>query len=83
MCIFCKIVKGEIPSQVILENENFLAFNDINPTRKIHVLIISVYMYLFIFYILSLFFRVKLFLLVSLIFNYKYFILLWGIYFYG
>ena len=40
MCIFCKIVKGEIPSQVILENENFLAFNDINPTRKIHVLII-------------------------------------------
>ena len=40
MCIFCKIVKGEIPNQTILENENFLAFNDINPTRKIHVLII-------------------------------------------
>ena len=39
MCIFCKIVKGEIPNQTILEDENFLAFNDINPTRKIHVLI--------------------------------------------
>ena len=36
MCIFCKIVKGEIPNQTILEDENFLAFNDINPTRKIH-----------------------------------------------
>ena len=40
MCIFCKIVKGEIPNQTILEDEIFLAFNDINPTRKIHVLII-------------------------------------------
>ena len=40
MCIFCKIVKGEIPNQTILEDEKFLAFNDINPTRKIHVLII-------------------------------------------
>ncbi len=40
MCIFCKIVSGEIPNQTILENEDFLAFNDINPTRKIHVLII-------------------------------------------
>ncbi len=40
MCIFCKIVKGEIPNQTILEDDNFLAFNDINPTKKIHVLII-------------------------------------------
>ncbi|MGB5792531.1 histidine triad nucleotide-binding protein [Poseidonibacter sp.] len=40
MCIFCKIVKGEIPNQTVLEDENFLAFNDINPARKIHVLII-------------------------------------------
>ena len=40
MCIFCKIVKGEIPNQTVLENEDFLAFNDINPARKIHVLII-------------------------------------------
>lgn len=40
MCIFCKIVKGEIPNQTVLEDEIFLAFNDINPARKIHVLII-------------------------------------------
>lgn len=40
MCIFCKIVKGEIPNQTILEDEDFLAFNDINPSRKIHILII-------------------------------------------
>lgn len=40
MCIFCKIVNGEIPNQTILENEDFLAFKDINPVRKIHILII-------------------------------------------
>lgn len=40
MCIFCKIVKAEIPNQTILEDENFLAFYDINPARKIHALII-------------------------------------------
>ncbi len=40
MCIFCKIVNGEIPNQTVLEDENFLAFNDINPAKKIHVLII-------------------------------------------
>ncbi|MDX3959285.1 histidine triad nucleotide-binding protein [Aliarcobacter skirrowii] len=40
MCIFCKIVNKEIPSSVVLEDDNFLAFHDINPTRKIHVLVI-------------------------------------------
>lgn len=40
MCIFCKIVKAEIPNKTILEDENFLAFHDINPARKIHALII-------------------------------------------
>ncbi len=40
MCIFCKIVEGEIPSNKVLENENFLAFHDINPSAPIHVLII-------------------------------------------
>jgi histidine triad (HIT) family protein len=39
-CIFCKIVKGEIPSNKVLENEKFLAFHDINPIAPIHVLII-------------------------------------------
>jgi histidine triad (HIT) family protein len=40
MCIFCKIIEGEIPNKTVLENENFLAFEDINPQAKIHVLII-------------------------------------------
>ena len=39
-CIFCKIVKGEIPSNKVLENEKFLAFHDINPVAPIHVLVI-------------------------------------------
>ncbi|MEA3554089.1 MAG: histidine triad nucleotide-binding protein [Campylobacterota bacterium] len=40
MCIFCKIIDGDIPNKTVLENENFLAFEDINPSAKIHVLII-------------------------------------------
>ncbi len=40
MCIFCKIVNGEIPNKTILEDDSFLAFEDINPSAKIHALII-------------------------------------------
>jgi histidine triad (HIT) family protein len=40
MCIFCKIIAGEIPSNKVLENEEFLAFNDINPIAPIHILVI-------------------------------------------
>ncbi len=40
MCIFCKIVKGEIPSNKIYENDEFLAFHDINPKAPIHILVI-------------------------------------------
>ncbi len=40
MCIFCKIAKGEIPSNKVLENEDFLAFHDINPKAPIHILVI-------------------------------------------
>ncbi len=39
-CIFCKIVKGEIPSYKIYEDENFYSFLDINPASKGHVLVI-------------------------------------------
>ncbi len=39
-CIFCKIVEKEIPTEILLENEFFIAFNDINPKAQIHVLII-------------------------------------------
>jgi histidine triad (HIT) family protein len=40
MCIFCKIVNKEIPSNIILENEEFLAFHDINPKAPVHILVI-------------------------------------------
>ena len=39
-CVFCKIVKGEIPSNKVYEDEEILAFYDINPIAKIHVLVI-------------------------------------------
>lgn len=39
-CVFCKIIKGEIPSDKVYEDEDILAFNDINPATPIHVLII-------------------------------------------
>ena len=40
MTIFSKIVSGEIPCNKVLENDNFLAFHDINPKAPIHILII-------------------------------------------
>lgn len=40
MCIFCNLIAGKIPSTKILENDNFLAFEDITPQAKIHALII-------------------------------------------
>lgn len=39
-CLFCKIIKGEIPSTKIYEDEYVYAFNDINPAAPIHVLVI-------------------------------------------
>lgn len=39
-CIFCKIVKGEIPSKFLLETDDVVAFNDISPQAPTHVLII-------------------------------------------
>lgn len=39
-CIFCKIIKGEIPSEKVYEDDEVLAFKDIQPAAPIHVLII-------------------------------------------
>ena len=39
-CIFCKIIKGEIPSNKVYEDEDVLAFHDINPAAPIHILVI-------------------------------------------
>jgi len=40
MCLFCKIVNKEINATIELENENFLAFHDINPKAPVHILAI-------------------------------------------
>lgn len=39
-CIFCRIVAGEVPSDIVYQDENFLAFRDISPQAPVHVLII-------------------------------------------
>jgi len=39
-CIFCKIIKGVVASAKVFENEKLLAFADINPKAKVHVLIV-------------------------------------------
>jgi histidine triad (HIT) family protein len=39
-CIFCKIINGEIPSDKIYEDDKILAFKDINPAARVHVLVI-------------------------------------------
>lgn len=39
-CIFCEIVKGNVPCDKVYEDEHVLAFNDINPQAPVHVLII-------------------------------------------
>jgi len=41
MCIFCKIVNREIPSNKVLENDEFMAFHDLYPVAPIHILIVS------------------------------------------
>ena len=39
-CLFCKIVAGEVPSEVVRESEHAVAFRDINPQAPSHVLVI-------------------------------------------
>jgi len=39
-CIFCKIVKGDIDTEIIQESDNFIAFLDANPKTKGHTLIV-------------------------------------------
>lgn len=40
MCIFCQIIKKEIESDIIYENDEIIAFNDIAPKAKTHILIV-------------------------------------------
>ncbi|MDR0433640.1 MAG: histidine triad nucleotide-binding protein [Gracilibacteraceae bacterium] len=39
-CLFCRIVRGELPSDKVFENESLLAFRDINPIAPVHILVI-------------------------------------------
>ncbi len=39
-CLFCKIVRGEIPARKVYEDDEVLAFHDINPLRPLHLLLI-------------------------------------------
>lgn len=39
-CVFCKIVAGEIPADVVTKNDEIIAFRDINPQAPTHVLVI-------------------------------------------
>ena len=39
-CLFCRIVAGEIPSDIVYQDKEFLAFRDINPQAPKHIIII-------------------------------------------
>jgi len=39
-CIFCRIVRGEIPSKKIYEDDQVIVFNDINPAAPVHLLLV-------------------------------------------
>jgi len=41
-CIFCKIIEGEIPSEKVYEDEEIVAFKDIDPRAPVHVLVVPV-----------------------------------------
>ena len=39
-CLFCKIIAGQIPADIVFENDTVLAFRDINPVAPTHILVI-------------------------------------------
>ena len=39
-CLFCKIIEGAIPSDRLFENDDFIAFKDINPQAPVHILVV-------------------------------------------
>jgi len=41
-CIFCRIVAGEIPADIVHTTEHTLAFRDINPQAPVHILVIPI-----------------------------------------
>lgn len=39
-CLFCAIVRGEIPADIVLRDDEFIAFRDIDPKAPVHILVI-------------------------------------------
>lgn len=39
-CLFCKIEKGEIPADIVYQDESIIVFKDISPKAKVHLLVI-------------------------------------------
>jgi histidine triad (HIT) family protein len=39
-CLFCRIVRGEVPAKIVAETDECVAFRDINPQAPVHVLVI-------------------------------------------
>jgi len=39
-CLFCKIIAGQIPGQLVFQDDDLIAFKDINPQAPLHVLIV-------------------------------------------
>ncbi len=39
-CIFCKIIGKELPAEIVFENDELMAFKDINPKAPVHLLIV-------------------------------------------
>ncbi|HUD21077.1 MAG TPA: histidine triad nucleotide-binding protein [Candidatus Saccharimonadales bacterium] len=39
-CVFCKIIKGEIPCEKVIETSHYVAFKDIHPKAPVHILIV-------------------------------------------
>jgi histidine triad (HIT) family protein len=40
MCLFCRIIAGEIPAKVVHQDDDLVAFEDINPQAPMHVLVV-------------------------------------------
>jgi len=39
-CLFCKIINKELPASIVFENDDIIVFNDINPRKPIHWLVV-------------------------------------------
>lgn len=39
-CVFCQIIKGKIPAEIVYQDDQFVAFKDAHPSAEIHVLIV-------------------------------------------